>query len=66
MNSITLEEYDAVVEQRKEWQPFPWGRLLYTISPANIQRHIDRRPRSCAYVRHLEAFTGQNSENQSH
>lgn len=41
---ITPDEYDAVVDQWKEWQSFPWGKLLYSISHTNIQRHISNHP----------------------
>jgi len=44
MNPITPDEYDAVVDQWKEWQSYPWGKLLYSISHSNIQRHIDHHP----------------------
>lgn len=44
MKPITADEYDAVVDVWKEWQSFPWGKLLYSISRFNIQRHLDNRP----------------------
>jgi len=44
MKPITPDEYDAVVDQWKEWQSYPWGKLLYHISRFNIQRHLDDRP----------------------
>lgn len=44
MNPITSDEYDAAADLWKEWQSFPWGKLLYTISHSNIQRHIDHHP----------------------
>jgi S-adenosylmethionine-dependent methyltransferase len=40
MNSITADEYDAVVPKWKEWQSFPWGKLLYSISRFNIERNL--------------------------
>ncbi|MGD9092845.1 MAG: methyltransferase domain-containing protein [Anaerolineales bacterium] len=44
MKPITSGEYDAVVELWKEWQSYPWGKLLYNISRFNIQRHIEGHP----------------------
>jgi S-adenosylmethionine-dependent methyltransferase len=44
MKPITADEYDAVVDEWKEWQSSPWGKLLYNISRFNIQRHSDNRP----------------------
>jgi S-adenosylmethionine-dependent methyltransferase len=44
MKPITPDEYDAVVDQWKEWQSFPWGKLLYSISRSNIKRHINHHP----------------------
>lgn len=44
MKPITANEYDAVVNEWKEWQSFPWGKLLYRISRFNIQRHLDNHP----------------------
>jgi S-adenosylmethionine-dependent methyltransferase len=41
MKPITSDEYDAVVDKWKEWQSYPWGKLLYNISRYNIQRHIE-------------------------
>jgi len=41
MKPITPDEYNAVVEEWKQWQSYPWGKLLYTISRFNIQRHLD-------------------------
>ncbi len=41
MYPITPEEYDAVVPKWKEWQSFPWGKLLYSISRYNIQRNLE-------------------------
>jgi S-adenosylmethionine-dependent methyltransferase len=43
MGAISAEQYDAVVDKWKEWQSFPWGKLLYTISQSNIQRHLGGR-----------------------
>ena len=40
MEPITPGEYDAVLDEWKQWQAYPWGKLLYTISRANIQHHI--------------------------
>lgn len=42
--SITPAEYDAVVDQWKAWQSYPWGKLLYTVARANLHRHIGDRP----------------------
>ena len=44
MKPITANEYDAVVDEWKEWQSFPWGKLVYSISRFNIHRHLDNRP----------------------
>lgn len=44
MEPITPEEYDAVVDEWKEWQSYPWGRLLYSVSRFNIQRHLGNHP----------------------
>jgi S-adenosylmethionine-dependent methyltransferase len=44
MKLITSDEYDAVVDEWKTWKSYPWGRLLYSISRYNIQRHLDDRP----------------------
>jgi len=44
MKPITANEYDAVVDKWKEWQAFPWGKLVYSISRFNIQRHLDIHP----------------------
>lgn len=44
MKPITSNEYDAVVDEWKEWQSYPWGKLLYTISRSNIERHLDNHP----------------------
>jgi len=40
MKPITADEYDSVVPKWKEWQSFPWGKLLYSISRFNIERHM--------------------------
>lgn len=40
MNPITADEYDAVVPKWKEWQSYPWGKLLYSISRFNIERNL--------------------------
>lgn len=40
MNPITADEYDAVVQKWKEWQTYPWGKLLYSISRFNIERNL--------------------------
>ena len=45
MKPISPNEYDAVVDAWKEWQSYPWGKLLYTILRFNLQRHFDDRPR---------------------
>ena len=44
MKPITSGEYDAVVDQWKEWQSFPSGKLLYSIYHSNIKPHIDHHP----------------------
>jgi len=44
MKPITSDEYDAVVDEWKEWQSYPWGKLLYTISRCNIERHLGSHP----------------------
>jgi len=41
---ITADEYDSVVDEWNEWQSYPWGKLLYSISRFNIQRHLDNHP----------------------
>jgi S-adenosylmethionine-dependent methyltransferase len=40
MHPITADEYDAVVPKWKEWQSFPWGKLLYSISRSNIEHNL--------------------------
>jgi hypothetical protein len=40
MQPITAGEYDSVVDQWKEWQSYPWGKLLYTVSRFNLQRRL--------------------------
>ncbi len=44
MRPITPGEYDAVVDKWKEWQSYPWGKLLYTVARLNLHRHIADRP----------------------
>jgi len=44
MKPITADEYDAVVDEWKEWQSYPWSKLLYSISRFNIQRHLENHP----------------------
>ena len=44
MNPITADEYDAVVDEWKEWQSFPWGKLVYSLSRFNIQRCLGNHP----------------------
>ena len=44
MQPITPDEYDAVVDEWKQWQSYPWGRLLYSVSHANLQRHLPEQP----------------------
>jgi S-adenosylmethionine-dependent methyltransferase len=41
MKPITADEVDAIVDEWKEWQSFPWAKLLYSISRFNILRHLD-------------------------
>jgi len=43
MKKITPDEYNKVVDQWREWQSFPWSKLLYDISLFNINRHLDNR-----------------------
>jgi S-adenosylmethionine-dependent methyltransferase len=43
MQLITADEYNAVVAEWKEWQTFPWSKLLYDLSRYNIHRHIVNR-----------------------
>ena len=42
--SITAEEFDSVVGQWKEWQSYPWGKLLYSVSRFNLRRHLGQPP----------------------
>lgn len=44
MEPITADEYDAVVGEWKEWQSFPWSKLLYSISRFNLERHLGDHP----------------------
>jgi len=43
MKKITPDEYNEVVGEWREWQSFPWSKLLYQISRFNISRHLDER-----------------------
>ena len=42
--SIAPEQYDAVVDLWKEWQAYPWGKLLYTLVRHNLHCHMAARP----------------------
>jgi S-adenosylmethionine-dependent methyltransferase len=44
MKPITAAEFDAKLDEWTQWQSFPWGKLLYSLSRHNIQRHLDNRP----------------------
>ena len=44
MKPITPDEYNDIVDKWKEWQSFPWSKLLYDISRFNIHRHLDHHP----------------------
>jgi len=41
---ITPSDYDAVVEQWKQWQSYPWGKLLYRLTRYNLHRHLGDPP----------------------
>lgn len=43
MKPVTADEYDKVVDQWKEWQAYPWGRLIYDISRFNIHQFVGNR-----------------------
>lgn len=38
------EEFDRVIDEWKEWQSYPWSKLIYSTSRLNISRHIINRP----------------------
>jgi S-adenosylmethionine-dependent methyltransferase len=42
--SVTAEEFDSVIDEWKEWQTLPWGKLFYSTSRHNIQRHLGGKP----------------------
>jgi S-adenosylmethionine-dependent methyltransferase len=37
---VNSEEFDRVIGEWKEWQSFPWSKLIYSTSHLNISRHI--------------------------
>jgi S-adenosylmethionine-dependent methyltransferase len=46
MKPIASSDYDQVVDKWKEWQSYPWGKLVYRVARINLQRHMgDRRLR---------------------
>jgi len=46
MKPIASSDYDQVVDKWKEWQAYPWGKLVYRVARFNLQRHMgDRRLR---------------------
>jgi len=42
--TITADEFNQVVDEWKEWQSTPWGRLLYRVSQSNLARHLGQSP----------------------
>jgi S-adenosylmethionine-dependent methyltransferase len=41
---ITSSDYDAVVDQWKQWQSYPWGKLIYRLTRYNLHRHLGDSP----------------------
>jgi len=41
--TITPDKFGAVIDEWKEWQSFPWGKLFYSTSQRNLQRHLPDR-----------------------
>ncbi len=44
MGAISPSDYDGVVNQWKEWQSYPWGRLIYRLTRYNLHRHLGEPP----------------------
>jgi hypothetical protein len=44
MKPITADEVDAVGDEWKQRQSFPWVELLYNLSRFNIQSHLSDHP----------------------
>jgi S-adenosylmethionine-dependent methyltransferase len=42
---MTLPGFDTRLDAFQQWQASPWGRLRYTITEANLLRHLDEEPR---------------------
>jgi S-adenosylmethionine-dependent methyltransferase len=43
--TTTGTDWDNTIDKWRESQNFPWGKLIYTISQYNIQRHLDDKPK---------------------
>ena len=41
--TVTPEDFNAVIDEWKDWQTVPWGRLFYSISHNNLKRHLPNR-----------------------
>jgi len=44
MGAISPSDYDEVVDQWKQWQSYPWGKLLYRLTRHNLHRHLVHPP----------------------
>jgi S-adenosylmethionine-dependent methyltransferase len=42
--SNTADAFDAIIDEWKDWQAMPWGRVFYSISHHNLERHLPKRP----------------------
>jgi S-adenosylmethionine-dependent methyltransferase len=41
---MSLPGFDSRLEAFQEWQASPWGRLRYSVTEANLLRHLDSSP----------------------
>src|SRR5882672_3609950 len=41
---MTVSGFDTRLAGLQQWQSSPWGRLRYTITEANLLRHLDDTP----------------------
>src|SRR6266545_6702264 len=42
--AMMLPGFDSRLEAFQEWQASPWGRLRYSVTEANLLRHLDSSP----------------------
>ncbi|MBU0510507.1 MAG: methyltransferase domain-containing protein [Chloroflexi bacterium] len=66
MKKITPDEYDEVVGEWREWQSFPWSKLLYDISLFNISRHLDNHKLNILDVGGGNGFNSIHYAKQGH